>query len=537
MGLLVSGLLGLGLALALLLGVRALLRSEVYRNRRRVVELIDKLPGPKAYPLVGNMHQFKRDPWDALQQGLITAQIHGPIFRIWASSLIPVVVLTEPEAVREVLKGAQPKSFTYKIIHPWLGLSLLTSSGETWKRKRKLITPAFHFQVLRGFISTFVDCTKLLIAKLETQVRTIHDKTDPTPRFSRREVEMSQPLTFLTLDIISRCAFGYVLDPNSDDYVDSTTEASKEMLYHLYWIFVPDSLWRLTPSDVRFRRHIKVLQRKADELIRRRQQELIEQERDPSRPAQRHHDFLQMLLDSTDEVTGERIPDQELRDEVNTFLFEGHDTTATSLLWTLYLISTRPDVAQKIRDELAAVLGDRDPTYDDLGKLRYLSMVIKEALRLYPSVPLVGRHLEEDMNIMGYEIPANTQVLISLWMLHHNPNVWPDPSAFIPERFETEECKKHHPYAWVPFSAGPRNCVGQNFAMLEEKVVLAMLLRRFRFELVEGHPIRPDPNLILRAKHGVKLRVFLIEEQRLAPSFTISSPSLQERTKDRKSVV
>lgn len=191
--------------------------------------------------------------------------------------------------------------------------------------------------------------------------------------------------------------------------------------------------------------------------------------------------------------------------------FQGHDTTSAAISWTLFLIGADPVIQQKVIDELDEIMcGDRtrSPTMKELLDMKYLECCIKEALRLYPSVPLIARHIREEVKIDNYTIPVGTTAMIVTYMLHRNPEIYPKPEQFNPDRFLPENCKGRHPYAYIPFSAGPRNCIGQKFAILEEKAVISTVLRRFKIESVDR---REDltllGELILRPKDGLRVRI------------------------------
>mmetsp|Transcript_3104 Transcript_3104/g.4251 ORF Transcript_3104/g.4251 Transcript_3104/m.4251 type:complete len:218 (-) Transcript_3104:106-759(-) len=212
-------------------------------------------------------------------------------------------------------------------------------------------------------------------------------------------------------------------------------------------------------------------------------------------------------------VQDEPLKDDEIRAEADTFMFEGHDTTSSGLTWCLYLLAAHPDIQAKVQEEIDIVLGDRlKPDYEEFEKFHYTTMVIKEALRLYPPVPMMTRIIQEQMEIMGYTIPSNTEVFISPFLIHRNPKDWPNVknlNAFNPENFSPENSKNRDPFSYIPFSAGNRNCIGQNFAMNEERCVLVMLLKQFNLRLEPGQKIEPEPHLVLRPKYGIKVTVSL----------------------------
>lgn len=219
--------------------------------------------------------------------------------------------------------------------------------------------------------------------------------------------------------------------------------------------------------------------------------------------------FLDMLLSATDDE-GKKLSYRDIREEVDTFMFEGHDTTASAVNWVLYLLGRNPEVQKKVHRELDEEFGNNEcsVTMDNLKNLRYLECVVKEALRLFPSVPMFARTLREDCCIKGYQIPRGTNVLVLTYALHRDPEIFPDPEEFRPERFFPENCKGRHPYAYVPFSAGPRNCIGQRFAQMEEKTLLALILRRFWVESCQ----KPEElglcgELILRPNKGIWIKL------------------------------
>jgi len=219
--------------------------------------------------------------------------------------------------------------------------------------------------------------------------------------------------------------------------------------------------------------------------------------------------FLDLLIKSSE--NGAQLTDDDIREEVDTVMFAGHDTTASAMTWFLYCVSRHPEVQKDLYEELYQVFGDSDRpcTAQDVSELKYLSCCIKESLRLYPSVPAIMRQLTEDVELGGHIIPAGTSIALMIYGMHHNPLVFEDPEAFKPERFSAENISQLHPYAFIPFSAGPRNCIGQKYGLLETKVVLANLLRRFQFT----HPNPDEPLLVpysqvvLKPKHDVSLIV------------------------------
>ncbi|KAJ9600527.1 hypothetical protein L9F63_026336, partial [Diploptera punctata] len=211
--------------------------------------------------------------------------------------------------------------------------------------------------------------------------------------------------------------------------------------------------------------------------------------------------FLDLLLESSE--NGGNLTDEEIREEVDTFMFEGHDTTSAAISWLLHTLSINEECQEKIYKELQSIFGesDRTPTMKDLNEMKYLERVIKEMLRLCPSVPLFGRILKKDVQIDGHTLPAGLLVGFLVILIHRNPEYFPDPEEFNPDNFLPERVAARHPYAYIPFSAGPRNCIGQKFAILEEKTILSNIIRNYKINATGTEPII-NPDLILRSENA-----------------------------------
>ncbi|RXG57808.1 cytochrome P450 4V2 [Armadillidium vulgare] len=219
--------------------------------------------------------------------------------------------------------------------------------------------------------------------------------------------------------------------------------------------------------------------------------------------------FLDLLLEYSEDH--EILSDEDIREEVDTFMFEGHDTTAASVNWTLYLLGQHPEIQDKAYEEIESIFGssDRDATSSDIREMKYLECCIKESLRLFPSVPAFGRELNEDVIIDGYTVPKGTSTMIFVYQLHRDPEVFPDPNTYKPERFFPENYANRSPYAYIPFSAGPRNCIGQKFALMEEKVILSTFLRKYRVEsILKMEELNVAPEVILRNETENLMKIF-----------------------------
>ncbi|XP_054715982.1 cytochrome P450 4V2-like [Uloborus diversus] len=390
------------------------------------------------------------------------------------------------------------KSWSYKWLHPWLGTGLLTSHGSKWKSRRKLLTPSFHFDILKDFLPVFNEQSMSLVQLLKAETK-------------KPWTDIIMPITLCTLDIICETTLGVSIgaQKNSDsEYVQAVLRASETImermtkpLYFMDFIFCNSKLGR------QFQKDLNLLHGFTRSVIHEKKQKLLDG----------NTEFLnrkrKALMDSLLEqhVQNGNLSEEDIREEVDTFAFEGHDTTSMGISWSLYLIGLYKNVQDKIHEELDAIFGDdteRSVTTDDLKDMKYLDCVLKESQRLYPSVPMFGRQANDEIVINGYKIPKGAACIVMSYVLHRDPEVFPDPERFDPDRFLPESTVGRHPYAYVPFSAGPRNCIGQRFAIMEEKIVVANILRSYSLQSLEQRDrITPAPELILRSAHPLKVKI------------------------------
>jgi cytochrome P450 len=218
-------------------------------------------------------------------------------------------------------------------------------------------------------------------------------------------------------------------------------------------------------------------------------------------------DLLGLLMGAVDEQTGERMSDQQLRDESITMLIAGHETVASALAWTWDLLARNPEAEAMLHEELARELGGRTPTAEDLPRLKYTEMVFQEAMRLYPPAWIISRKAQDDDEIGGYRIPKAALVVTSPYVTHRMPELWPEPELFRPERFRPEEAAGRHRYAYYPFGGGPRLCIGSGFAMTEAALIIATIAQRFTLRTLSDKPVAADPGVTLRPRHGLEMRI------------------------------
>ena len=436
-------------------------------------------PQPPGVPVLGHLIDVARDPLRlflsaAVEIGDVVGLRVGP----WRGALV-----SAPEHVKHVLVTRvrnYPKSPTYRALKLVLGNGLVTSEGELWQRQRRLAQPAFHRQRLAGFVDTFARCTGDLLTAWDGEP-------------DHAEVDIHREMQALTLRAVGLTLFSTELGGEASA-VGTALARVLVKANALSESILPMPGWLPTPANFRFRRSLRVL----DELVYR----LIGERR----AGEELPDLLGMLVSATDETGTERMDDRQLRDEVMTLLLAGHETTANALTWAFYLLSTHPEVYRRLHEE-ARGLGGRMPTLGDLGALPYTGQVLDEAMRLYPPAWILERQAVEDDEIGGYRIPAGSFVVVSPWTVHRNPRLWDNPEGFDPDRFAPAACEARPRHAYLPFGAGPRQCIGNNFALMEAKVMLAGIAARYRPEIVPGQRIALEAGITLRPKHGIRVRL------------------------------
>ncbi|XP_062864386.1 cytochrome P450 4V2 [Trichomycterus rosablanca] len=477
----------------------------MYRPLRNYVRLwIELTPVPSigvSYPFIGNALQFKTNAREFFNQVIeFTNEFRStPLIKAWLGP-IPFLFLYHAENVETVLNNPlhMDKAYAYTFLHPWLGTGLLTSTGEKWRHRRKLLTPTFHFSILTDFLEVMNEQAEILVEKLDKQA-------------GRGPFDCFSHITLCALDIICETAMGkkiYAQSNSDSEYVRSVYRmsdlVSRRQRMPWYW---PDFLYRCLGEGKEHDRCLKILHSFTESVIREREENACYMESDSESElgTKKRQAFLDMLLKTLDE-DGNKLMQREIQEEVDTFMFEGHDTTAAAMNWAIHLLGSHPEVQRRVQQELYEVFGDSDRSIstEDLKKLRYLECVIKESLRLFPSVPFFARSICEDTYINGYKVPKGVNAIIMPFALHRDPRFFPEPEEFRPERFLPENTGGRNPYCYIPFSAGLRNCIGQRFALMEEKVILAYTLRSFNIVACQNREeLRPLGELILRPEHGI----------------------------------
>ncbi|XP_004443596.1 PREDICTED: phylloquinone omega-hydroxylase CYP4F2-like isoform X4 [Ceratotherium simum simum] len=417
----------------------------------------------------------------------------------------PLLLSMAPDGLSLMSAAAVPKDmYFYSFLKPWLGDGLLLSAGNKWSHHRRLLTPAFHFEILKSYLKIF-----------NTSADIMHAKWRRLALEGSAHLDMFEHISLMTLDSLQKCVFSFNSNcqENPSEYIAAILELSALVTKRHQQIFLHmDFLYYLTPDGQRFCRACNLVHDFTGNVIQKRRHTLISQGSHDFLKAKakaKTLDFIDVLLLAKDE-NGKELSDEDIRAEADTFMFAGHDTTASGLSWVLYNLAKHPEYQERCRQEVQELLRDLEPKeieWEDLAQLPFLTTCIKESLRLHPPVTAISRRCTQDVVLPdGRVIPKGNMCVISIFGIHHNPSVWPDPEVYNPFRFDPESLQKRSPLAFIPFSAGPRNCIGQTFAMTEMKVVLALTLLRFRVLPDEEEP-RRKPELILRAEGGLWLRV------------------------------
>ncbi|XP_058119100.1 cytochrome P450 4d2-like [Anopheles ziemanni] len=487
----------------------------VLRNRATIARLKKLLPhfdAVPSLPLLGTSYHFK----DPTPEGIFATftGFHRRYGRnLFTEGLFnqPAIQITDPKVIEQVVQARTiEKTIIYDFMVPWLGTGLVVSTGAKWAQRRKIITPTFHFKILEDFLVIMNHQADVFIDKLTAHAG--------GPNF-----DIYEYVTYCALDIISESAMGVKLNtqqhPNAE-YVQSVKEISDIILKRLFslgrefkWTFLFTEAYR------RQKKLLKVVHGFADRVISERKKQL-EDEREQQRAQEkieesdvygkRRMTLLDLLLNVS--VEGKPLSNNDIREEVDTFMFAGHDTTTSCISFAAYHLSRNPEIQQKAYDEIQELVGPdakrAELTYGTLQELKYLEMIIKETLRMNPSVPIIGRRSVGDMVIDGATIPAGIDFGIIIYALHNDPKLYPEPERFDPERFSDDATAQRQPYSYIPFSVGSRNCIGQRYAMLEIKTILVKLLANYRLlPCEESNSLRIKTDMTLKPVKGAFVKI------------------------------
>jgi len=483
----------------------------LFKYRRNQILKQNGIPGPPNLPLVGSAHYLAREsPQTIFDLQARFLKKYGKTFRMWIMHELAILT-ADPHQIEAILSSQKviSKNTFYDLLEEWLGRGLLMSTGKKWHTRRKIITPTFHFKILEQFVEVFDQQSAIMVEKLYQHA-------------DGKTIVNIFPIVCLTaLDIITETAMGVKVNAQRNPnfpYVNSVTSVA-EITAKRFMSLNERYDWSLKYTApltyYKLNQHIKLMHDFTNNVIEERRVALektiangslsnMEDEVDDLGKKKRMA-FLDVLLQST--VDSKPLSNNDIREEVDTFMFEGHDTTTSSISHTLYLLSRYPEIQRKVVNEIKDVIGeDKSKPIEmrELQDLKYLECVIKESLRLYPSVPIIGRITEEEIVLNGITYPKNTNIVIMFYHAMRDPEYFPEPLKFKPERFSADSNVRIDPFAYTPFSAGPRNCIGQKFAMLEMKSTISKVLRHFEL-LPLGEEVQPLLNIILRSATGTQL--------------------------------
>ncbi|XP_078045877.1 cytochrome P450 4g15-like [Augochlora pura] len=518
-----------------------------YIESSRVVRLAHKLPGPKPLPILGNsLLTLGVDP-DHMLETLLKVDIYGPVIRAFLGRKV-VIAIYHPRDVEIILSSTVhiTKAPEYRFFKPWLGDGLLISAGEKWRTHRKIIAPTFHMNVLKSFVPLFYENSKDLVIRLREQVG--------------KEFDCHDYMAGVTVDILLETAMGLrEADKQKSGYeyamaVMNMCDIIHRRHYNVNLRF--DMLFKFSKFSQMQKEQIGIIHNLTSNVIRKRKEAAyrkicseidgkpksnesanlfdINQEEKSDDKKKNETEKLHYVRDDLDDLddndvgekkrfafldllleirkTGAALTDEEIKEEVDTIMFEGHDTTAAGSSFVLCVLGIHQDIQDRVYEELNGIFqgSNRPCTFQDTLEMKYLERVILETLRLFPPVPAIARLLKEDVKIVtnNYVLPKDSTILIPQYMIHRLAEFYPNPEEFNPDNFLPERMQNRHYYAFVPFSAGPRSCVGRKYAMLKLKVLLSTILRNYRIlsDLTEKD-FRLKVDIILKRVDGFRIKI------------------------------
>lgn len=512
-------------------------------SRRHMYKLAENLPGPKGLPIIGNALDFLGSSHLIFKTITERGQNFNEVIKVWIGPKL-LVFLVDPRDIELVLGSHVyiDKAPEYRFFKPWLGNGLLISTGNKWRSHRKLIAPTFHLNVLKSFIDLFNENSRLVVEKMKKEGRKTFDAHD----------YMSE----CTVEILLETAMGVskkTQDQSGYEYAMAVMKMCD--ILHLrhtkVWLYA-DWIFNLTKHAKNQTKLLGTIHGLTKKVIKNKKEAFSKGARGslaqtniktddlPKQPIQnltsveglsfgqsaglkddldvdendigekKRLAFLDLLLESAE--NGAVISDEEIKEQVDTIMFEGHDTTAAGSSFFLSMMGVHQHIQDKVIEELDQIFGDSDrpATFQDTLEMKYLERCLMETLRMYPPVPVIARQLKEDLKLVSgdYVVPSGATVVIATFKLHRLAHLYPNPDKFDPDNFLPERQANRHYYAFVPFSAGPRSCVGRKYAMLKLKIILSTILRNFRvYSDLKEKDFRLQADIILKREEGFQVRL------------------------------
>lgn len=529
-----------------LLGPALLLWFFYWRlSRRHMLELAEKIPGPKGLPLLGNALDLVGSSHSVFRTIIEKGKDYNEVIKIWIGPKL-IVFLVDPRDVELLLSSHVyiDKSPEYRFFKPWLGNGLLISTGHKWRQHRKLIAPTFHLNVLKSFIDLFNENSRLVVNKMLKENGKAFDCHD----------YMSE----CTVEILLETAMGVskkTQDQSGYDYAMAVMKMCDilHLRHRKMWLY-PDLFFNLTQYAKKQVKLLDTIHSLTKKVIRNKKaafdkgtrgslattsintSEIEKPKSDAGKTStveglsfgqsanlkddldveendvgeKKRLAFLDLLLESAE--NGALISDEEIKNQVDTIMFEGHDTTAAGSSFFLSMMGVHQHIQDKVIQELDDIFGDSDrpATFQDTLEMKYLERCLMETLRMYPPVPIIARSLKQDLKLASSDlvVPAGATITVATFKLHRLESIYPNPDVFDPDNFLPEKQANRHYYAFVPFSAGPRSCVGRKYAMLKLKIILSTILRNFRVHSdLKEEDFKLQADIILKREEGFQIRL------------------------------
>ncbi|CAG9859773.1 unnamed protein product [Phyllotreta striolata] len=527
----------------LLLPALALFYAYWKISRRHLLELASKIPGPEGYPIIGNALDFVGSSHDIFKKMYSRSFEFGKIAKFWAGPKL-LIFLIDPRDVEIILSSHVhiDKASEYKFFKPWLGDGLLISTGQKWRAHRKLIAPTFHLNVLKSFIDLFNANSREVVQKLKKE--------------AGKEFDCHDYMSEATVEILLETAMGVskkTQDKSGYDYALAVMKMCDILhIRHTKIWLRPDILFNLTkhatnqkgllntihsltrkvikkkradfekgirgstaevPEDAKTQKYEKnVSSKTVVEGLSYGQSAGLKDDLDVDDDVgeKKRMAFLDLLIEASQ--NGVVINDEEIKEQVDTIMFEGHDTTAAGSSFFLSMMGVHQDIQDRVIQEIDEIFGDSDrpATFADTLEMKYLERCLMETLRLYPPVPIIARQLKQDVKLASgdYTLPSGATIIIGTFKIHRDADTYPNPEKFDPDNFLPERTANRHYYSFIPFSAGPRSCVGRKYAMLKLKILLSTILRNYRVKSNLGEEdFKLQADIILKRAEGFKIKL------------------------------
>lgn len=517
-----------------------------WQQKSRMYKFAEKIPGPAIIPFLGNaLLVLRKKPSELVKFALEYGEKFGNVVRVWMGSNL-IVFLTDPNDVEIILNSQVhiDKSTEYKFFKPWLGEGLLISTGDKWRAHRKMIAPTFHINILKSFVGIFNQNGKNVVEKMRPEIG--------------KEFDVHDYMSGVTVDILLETAMGITRKTQDESGFDYAMAVMKmcdiihQRQYKLWLRF--DSIFNYTNFSKQQKQLLDVIHGLTNKVIKNKKETYLENKAKGVVPPtleeltkttddnvlanndkslsedvfkgyrddldfndendigeKKRLAFLDLMIESSQNGTN-NISDHEIKEEVDTIMFEGHDTTAAGSSFVLCLLGVHKQIQDRVYNELYEIFGDSDrpATFADTLQMKYLERVILESLRMYPPVPIIARKLNRDVKIStnNYVLPAGATVVVGTLKIHRNPQYYKNPNVFNPDNFLPENTSNRHYYSYIPFSAGPRSCVGRKYALLKLKVLLSTILRNYKVTSdVTEDQFALQADIILKRTDGFRLKI------------------------------